>query len=694
MQRFKVTDTKHNKHAVLPKPIAASREAMIAVRATEWAKVREEYMEEFTKEDGKQESNLTASQGRGVKSLLRRVKEGDIVVIQTDKSGILVVMSMEEYLKAGTVHTAKDDETNHEFAKENQRLLNGHSSMYLKIFNVGSDWNHETRHRETKLNKSCAIPVLRLLFKDHKNWKPSDGPPPTRPVCGANTGMNVHFSDLLSMILEPLATSLPGSWEVISTDDYISKCDDYNGEEDKKETANELPGDQKESELPGKGEESKCQETNGEPVVVGFDYVSLYPSLEAEMAAREAHDAVMLSPLQFSGVNYKEACRYIAANTTEQEVAVNKLRRVLPWRPTNMGTRPGVTGPEAMGPHSDDEELWSFPRGVRLTTLEKRMAVAQVVAIGVKTMFRTHVYTFGGKLFHQKRGGPIGLRGTGAVARVVMAMCDTKVKAKMDNNTIKTMVDARYMDDVRNQLMPIRSGWRWNGNQMEQRKEWQLADEEESVSRQGRTARTLKGIMNSIHPELVCTSEVGEEFEDGRLPTLDTNVWIEDGRVKYSFFEKPTATSKVIHKKSALSENCKMASLSQNLVRRMRNTSELVAIEERVKIVDKYTGKLINSGYSMVQSRRIVVAGLRGYEASLRRVERTGQKLHRSAAEGAVKRNRKKLLAKSNWFKEKREKLRDWKKREKLWREFHHSLHGCLLLQRAQSAREWSHGVM
>jgi len=31
-----------------------------------------------------------------------------------------------------------------------------------------------------------------------------------------------------------------------------------------------------------------------------------------------------------------------------------------------------------------------------------------------------HYYTFGGKTFHQTRGGPIGLRGTCAVARVAM----------------------------------------------------------------------------------------------------------------------------------------------------------------------------------------------------------------------------------------------------------------------------------
>ena len=41
-------------------------------------------------------------------------------------------------------------------------------------------------------------------------------------------------------------------------------------------------------------------------------------------------------------------------------------------------------------------------------------------------MFRKHFYTFGGKNFLQSEGGPIGLRGTCAVARVIMQIFDRK----------------------------------------------------------------------------------------------------------------------------------------------------------------------------------------------------------------------------------------------------------------------------
>ena len=42
----------------------------------------------------------------------------------------------------------------------------------------------------------------------------------------------------------------------------------------------------------------------------------------------------------------------------------------------------------------------------------------------VEILFTNHIYIFGGKWFRQAKGGPIGLRGTCAVARVVMNVWD------------------------------------------------------------------------------------------------------------------------------------------------------------------------------------------------------------------------------------------------------------------------------
>ena len=156
-----------------------------------------------------------------------------------------------------------------------------------------------------------------------------------------------------------------------------------------------------------------------------------------------------------------------------------------------------------MGPHSNDEKLWHFPEGVELSDHEKRKVVAEVVAIGVRTMFATHVYNFGGRVFHQKVGGPIGLQSTGAIARVVMAMTDRRVKSKLIKDGIDTKLDARYVDDGRTLMHPIKAGWSWSKE--ESRMMWSKEQEAEDVLKTtwtSRTARALKDVVNSCNKTL------------------------------------------------------------------------------------------------------------------------------------------------------------------------------------------------
>ena len=60
----------------------------------------------------------------------------------------------------------------------------------------------------------------------------------------------------------------------------------------------------------------------------------------------------------------------------------------------------------------------------------------------------------------------------------------------------------------------------------------------------------------------------------GRLPTLDLNIWVgEDNVTRYIFFEKPMDSSMVIQRRSAMPENMRVSTLTQEVIRRMMNTS-------------------------------------------------------------------------------------------------------------------------
>ena len=102
-------------------------------------------------------------------------------------------------------------------------------AMLIKCFKIGSNWGQTDRIRETMLGEGIATCPISLLFKDHKGWKNgSPDVPPTRHVAGGHKGMNMHLSEVVSDLLEPLVGTLPGGEEVISTEDLLARIDDLN----------------------------------------------------------------------------------------------------------------------------------------------------------------------------------------------------------------------------------------------------------------------------------------------------------------------------------------------------------------------------------------------------------------------------------------------------------------------------------
>ena len=194
-----------------------------------------DYMAEMTDEDGVQESNLDKDEVEGIKTLKERVESCDIVVCATDKSGRFAIMTMEDYRWAGRKHTENDEEVDLAYVKRNQRVLNAHCSMLIKVFLVGKNWEHESRIRETYITNSLNVCPFYLLFKDHKGWKGHMGtPPPTRGIAGASSGQNGPLSELISMVCEPIASSTKHGFEKISSSDVLSQVVRMNKETESK----------------------------------------------------------------------------------------------------------------------------------------------------------------------------------------------------------------------------------------------------------------------------------------------------------------------------------------------------------------------------------------------------------------------------------------------------------------------------
>ena len=86
---------------------------------------------------GEQKSNLSREEQAGLKSVRKRIADGELVLLPTDKSGRFAVMSMETYVKAGMVHVKDDIEVGVMEKQANQSRINGAVSMMLKVFRAG-----------------------------------------------------------------------------------------------------------------------------------------------------------------------------------------------------------------------------------------------------------------------------------------------------------------------------------------------------------------------------------------------------------------------------------------------------------------------------------------------------------------------------------------------------------------------------
>ena len=81
----------------------------------------------------------------------------------------------------------------------------------------------------------------------------------------------------------------------------------------------------------------------------------------------------------------------------------------------------------------------------------------------------------------------------------------------------------------------------------------------------------------------------------------------------------------------------------------------------------KFHRRLELSQYNLEASRRIMVAGLRGYERIRDKAVKEGGNINWSEEEGAEGHNKKKLLGKANWFKTTKERDQ-YQEKKRRWR--------------------------
>ena len=143
----------------------------------------------------------------------------------------------------------------------------------------------------------------------------------------------------------------------------------------------------------------------------------------------------------------------------------------------------------------------------------------------------------------QESGGPIRARMTMAAARLVMQAWSEGYLAILERSGLRVDLLTGYVDDVRQAYNCFKLGMRYNKES--KMFEFSSKDEEEDrllkekgQSTNNRMARICREAMNDVLEDLQFTVEVPEDFESERLPTLDFSLWMEDGLITHTYFQK------------------------------------------------------------------------------------------------------------------------------------------------------------
>ena len=152
------------------------------------------------------------------------------------------------------------------------------------------------------------------------------------------------------------------------------------------------------------------------------------------------------------------------------------------------------------------------------------------------------------------------------------------------------LLSSLYVDDGRSYHKKLRHGERFCKilNKFTFDADTERKDMEAAVDRNELTRTEVTRAMNSVNSDLEFTMELCTDFEGGKLPTLSFSLYMSNGGIEHTYFEKSMKNQTLVMERSALGRNQKMNIMTNELRRRMEVVGNISQIDKN-KIIDKYT---------------------------------------------------------------------------------------------------------
>ena len=101
-------------------------------------------------------------------------------------------------------------------------------------------------------------------------------------------------------------------------------------------------------------------------------------------------------------------------------------------------------------------------------------------------------------------------------------------------NKIKLYMYNRYVDDTANGARELAPGMRWGEEEGYMIFLPHMVEEDKEVAPDIRTMREVVRMGNSIDPTIQLTGDCPSLNESGKMPLLDTQVWVAGNKVMYA----------------------------------------------------------------------------------------------------------------------------------------------------------------
>ena len=248
------------------------------------------------------------------------------------------------------------------------------------------------------------------------------------------------------------------------------------------------------------------------------------------------------SDLSVEGVDWRWVLIYLGLTMTPHDKVVHKLTGVLPRRTYKAGKKPSRRPTILTASLDQHEERWWYPVAPgKLTIQQKKHLLGCVTEQLTRLVFRTHFYEWEGTLYRQVKGGPIGLRASGPIGRILMDFWAQEIKKLSTHcqelhevnpvsfEPVKIHLLHKYVDDCLAVLDEVRLGVRWC--KVRKTMLWSRSCEEEDkeakVNSKVNTMKQFSLMASDILSCLRFTYDCPVLATGDGMPVLDTEMWIQ-----------------------------------------------------------------------------------------------------------------------------------------------------------------------